>query len=71
MPIRSEELKAARKRLGWTQGRLALELDLSPTYIGLMERGEKTIERRTELSMIALELDSRCHLGNDKTTLNG
>ncbi|WP_311270477.1 helix-turn-helix domain-containing protein [Sphingobium sp. WCS2017Hpa-17] len=55
MAMQGDELKALRKRLGWTQGRMAAELDLSTTFVGLMERGEKAIERRTELAVKALE----------------
>lgn len=62
MSMQGEQLKEARKRLGWTQGRLASELGLSATFIGLMERGDKAIERRTALAVRALELDSSCHL---------
>jgi DNA-binding XRE family transcriptional regulator len=66
MTMQGIELKAARQRLGWTQGRMAAELDLSPTFIGLMERGEKPIERRTALAVKALEMDPASHLGSDK-----
>ncbi|WP_066600119.1 helix-turn-helix transcriptional regulator [Sphingobium cupriresistens] len=66
MAMQGEELKAARKRLGWTQGRMAAELDLSPTFIGLMERGEKAIERRTELAVKALEYIAESRLGAAK-----
>ncbi len=45
------ELKALRQRLGWTQDRMADELGISRVYVGLMERGLKSIERRTELSV--------------------
>lgn len=45
------ELKALRKGLGWTQDRMADELAISRVYVGLMERGLKWIERRTELSV--------------------
>lgn len=45
------ELVALRKDMGWTQERLAAELDISRVHIGLMERGLNTIERRTELAV--------------------
>ncbi len=38
--MQGSELRAARKRLGWTQARMAAELDMSPTFIGLMERSQ-------------------------------
>lgn len=53
------ELKHARRRLGLSQQTLAAELGLTQTFIGLMERGEKPIERRTELAVRCLLLDAR------------
>ncbi|MAN12845.1 MAG: hypothetical protein CMN72_02255 [Sphingomonas sp.] len=63
MTMQGSEFRAARKRLGWTQARMAAELDMSPTFIGLMERGERPIERRTALAVRALEIDPGSHLG--------
>ncbi|MGW8202962.1 helix-turn-helix transcriptional regulator [Sphingomonas bisphenolicum] len=63
MAMQGNELKAIRQRLGWTQGRMAAELDMSPTYIGQMERGDRPIERRTALAAMHLESDPNCHLG--------
>ena len=45
------ELEQARRKLGLTQQQLGDELNLSRVMIGLMERGDKTVERRTDLSM--------------------
>ncbi|MAC58042.1 MAG: hypothetical protein CMH85_07160 [Novosphingobium sp.] len=45
------ELRSLRKRAGMTQERLAEELGLTRVYVGLMERGLATIERRTELAV--------------------
>jgi transcriptional regulator with XRE-family HTH domain len=45
------ELKAIRKALGWNQQQLADALDMSRVYVGQMERDQKPIERRTELSL--------------------
>lgn len=48
------ELKQARKLLGLSQSALADKLQISRVMVGLMERGEKTIEHRTELSVWCL-----------------
>jgi DNA-binding XRE family transcriptional regulator len=45
------ELQKARRKLGLTQKELGEELHLSRVMVGLMERGEKKVERRTELAM--------------------
>ena len=50
--MQAEELRALRKRAGLTQGQLAEAVGLSQGYIGEMERGEKPIERRTELAVL-------------------
>ena len=52
------DLKAVRKTLGLTQGQLAAKLGLTGTFIGLMERGEKSIGPRTILALQAL-LDAK------------
>lgn len=49
--MQGDELKALRKQAGLTQAELAQALGLTQTFIGLMERGEKAIERRTELAV--------------------
>jgi transcriptional regulator with XRE-family HTH domain len=47
--ITREELKAARKLLGWSQLALSIEADLSiPTLVGF-ERGQKRTRARTVL----------------------
>jgi DNA-binding XRE family transcriptional regulator len=51
MAMQGSELKACRERMSLTQGQLADELGLSPQFIGMMERGEKPIEVRTELAV--------------------
>lgn len=48
--MQGEELKALRKRIGMTQAEFAAALGLTGTFIGMMERGEKAIEKRTELA---------------------
>lgn len=45
------ELQAFRKGLRLTQRELATEVGLSQGFIGEMERGEKPIEKRTELAV--------------------
>ena len=51
MTMQGGELKEIRKGLGWTQGRMAEALGMTTTFIGLMERGDKAIEKRTELAV--------------------
>ncbi|QAY78689.1 helix-turn-helix domain-containing protein [Sphingosinicella sp. BN140058] len=46
-----EELKAQRKAMAMSQGGLAEALGLTGTFIGMMERGVKPIERRTILAV--------------------
>jgi transcriptional regulator with XRE-family HTH domain len=52
--MEGSELKAARKSLGATQAQVGAAIGLSQAHIGLMERGVKPIERRTELAMLWL-----------------
>lgn len=54
--MQGSELKAIRKGLGLSQAALAQELGLTAVFIGMMERGERAIERRTELAVRYLEL---------------
>lgn len=46
--MQGDELKAIRQGLGLTQARFAEALGVTGTFVGLMERGEKSIEERTE-----------------------
>ena len=52
-----EEFKEARMLLGYTQKQMGVELDMSETMIGFMERGRSAngnpvgIEKRTELAV--------------------
>lgn len=50
----SEKLKEARQLLGLSQQVLADEIGLTRVMVGLMERGEKAIELRTELAVECL-----------------
>lgn len=48
------ELKQARQLLGLPQHALADRLQITRVMVGLMERGEKNIEHRTELAVWCL-----------------
>lgn len=52
--MQGEELKAIRKAIGMSQGQFAEALGLTGTFIGLMERGVKPIEKRTALAVLYL-----------------
>lgn len=56
--MQANELRALRKEMDLTQGELAKALNLSTTAIGMMERGERPIEWRTEIivSKLACEM---------------
>jgi len=38
-----DRLRFFRKKLGWSQEKLALEVELDRTYIGGIERGERNV----------------------------
>ena len=48
--MQPEDMKAARKSLGWTQQQLADALGMSRKAIVEMEGGKAPIEKRTELA---------------------
>lgn len=54
--MQGSELKAIREGLGWGQRKFAEEIGMTQSYIGQMERGEKPIERRTELAALYLKI---------------
>jgi len=54
--MQGEELRSIRKALGWTQERLAAELGMTKTFIGMMERNDRQIEKRTALAVRYLAL---------------
>lgn len=56
MAMQGRELRAIRQQLGWKQVDMASALGVSPTFVGLMERDAKPIERRTE--QVARQLSS-------------
>lgn len=49
--MQGEEMKALRKGAGMTQDDLAEAIGMTKTYIGLMERGAKPIEKRTAIAI--------------------
>lgn len=51
MTMQPDELLAIRRTMGMTQSDLAERLGLTPQFIGMMERGEKAIEKRTALAV--------------------
>lgn len=51
MPELSEWIREARKALGWTQSRLAEELEVDVGSVSRWERGELAIDRRTVLAI--------------------
>lgn len=52
--MQHDELRELRGQARWTQARMAEALGVSANYYALMERGEKPIERRTELQIDAM-----------------
>ena len=46
-----EWLKEARKKLGYTQQQLGDEIEMTRVMIGLMERDDKPVEKRTKLAV--------------------
>ena len=50
------QLIAARKRLGLTQPQLAEALGITTSAIWRMEKGQRPIEKRTELAIRYLQL---------------
>jgi transcriptional regulator with XRE-family HTH domain len=50
----SEQLKEARQQLGFSQQALGDQIGMTRVMVGLMERGDKQIELRTELAVECL-----------------
>ena len=48
--MQGDELRTVRGEMRMTQGEFAEALGLTPTFIGMMERGDRPIEKRTELA---------------------
>lgn len=51
----SRQLKSLRKRLGWSQARLAEALGVHPMTVSKWERGEQAVPKMAELAMRWLE----------------
>ena len=66
-----EELKEARRLFGFSQEKLGDKLHMTRVMIGLMERGEKPIEKRTELSVWCLLYEAGISTSGDRATLPG
>lgn len=49
--MKGDGLRTIRKGLGLSQRAMAEALGLTETYVGMMERGVKQIERRTDLAV--------------------
>ncbi|WP_242183182.1 helix-turn-helix transcriptional regulator [Sphingomonas sp. CARO-RG-8B-R24-01] len=54
--MQGSELKAIRKTLGMSQAAFADALGLTAKFVGMMERGDAPLEKRTELAARYLEL---------------
>lgn len=52
--MQGDELKSIRIGLGLSQAGFADDLGVTATFVGMMERGEKAIEKRTELAALYL-----------------
>lgn len=60
-----EELRAIRLALGLTQVEFAEKIGISRTYVGLMERGERLISRRTASAIVSVKPKSLRRQAND------
>ena len=67
----NNELKDARQKLGLSQAGLGEALHLTRVMIGLMERGENPIEKRTELAVWCLLYEGGFAAIGDRATKNG
>lgn len=50
MKMQGSDLKAIRQQLGMSQSEFADALDMTGTFVGMMERGDRPIEHRTALA---------------------
>ncbi len=57
--MQGEDLRAVRKGLGWTMEKLAGEIGMTKTFVGMMERGERPIEKRTALAVNHIALTAK------------
>ena len=49
--MQGDEMKALRKAAGMSQAELGAAIGMSQKFIGMMERGDAAIEKRTELAV--------------------
>lgn len=54
--MKPKELRTARRQMGLSQTALGKEIGLTQTYISMMERGVKPIEKRTAMAVELLKL---------------
>jgi len=59
--VTSSDLRAARKRLGFTQAQLAAALDVTRDCIARYEGGTRAVPRMVDLAMRALSQDAEAH----------
>lgn len=57
--MRGNEIRELRRNGGMSQAELGRDLGLTPTFVGMMERGVKAVESRTDLAVRYL-LDQYC-----------
>lgn len=57
--MQGSELKELRKAMGMTQSALADALGLTSVFVGMMERDERPIERRTALAVQHLAMAAK------------
>lgn len=51
-------VRSQRRRLGWTQEGLAAAVDLHPTYVGSVERGQRNVSLKNIIRIAtALSMD--------------
>lgn len=70
--MQGSQLKAIRTSLGMSQEQFAAELGMTQKFVGMMERGDAAIERRTELAARQLHNErSRLYTSHRVVPLDG